>query len=155
MSPSRYNPREALYRIGVAVGFGVAFAFVVLFIYPRYGLAFTIFIMLVLTVMLVRSFSRTYSYRCGNCGHAFRAPTVVNFLTFSGVGRNPDGTYHTWKSLTCPRCGQRTKAIALKMAPGDTAADPYVSRERGGSQAGRSGKGIARRPPQRRGGRKH
>ena len=155
MSTPRYSTREALYRIGLAISFGVAFAFVVLFIYPRYGLAFTIFIMLVLTVMLVRSFSRTYSYRCGNCGHAFRAPTVVNFLTFSGVGRNPDGTYHTWKSLTCPRCGQRTKAIALKMAPGDTAADPYVSRERGGSQAGRSGKGIARRPPQRRGGRKH
>ncbi len=155
MSPSRYNPREALYRIGIALGFGVAFAFVVMFIYPRWGLAFTVLIMLLLTLMLVRAFSRTYSYRCGNCGHAFRAPTVVNLLTFSGVGRNPDGTYHTWKSLTCPRCGQRTRAVALKMTTGDAPADPYVSRERSGGQSGRPAKGGARRAPQRRGGRKH
>ncbi len=155
MSPSTYSPREALYRIGIALGFGVAFAFVVLFIYPRWGLAFTVLVMLILTLMLVRAFSRTYSYRCRNCGHAFRAPTIVNLLTLSGVGRNPDGTYHTWKSLTCPSCGKRTKAVALKMAPTDQPTDPYVSKPRGGQGGGRPVKGGARRPPQRRGGRKH
>jgi len=155
VSPSTYSPREALYRIGLAIGFGVAFAFVVMFIYPRYGIAFTILIMLLLTVMLVRAFSRTYVYRCANCGHAFRAPTVVNLLTFSGVGRNPDGTYHSWKSLTCPKCGKRTKAVALKMAPGQEAgSDPYVSQGRDGGRNERPAKSAARRQPQRRGGRK-
>ena len=154
MSPSTYSLRDALYRIGIAVGFGVAFALVVIFIYPRYHLPFTILVMLILTLMLVRAFSRTYSYRCASCGHAFRAPTIVNFLTFSGVGRNEDGTYHTWKSLTCPRCGKRTKAVALKMAPGEAPSDPYLSRQRGG-QGARQAKSGTRRPPQRRGGRKH
>ena len=137
MSTPRYSPREALYRIGTAIGFGVAFALVVMFIYPRYGWAFTILIMLVLLLMLVRAFSRTYAYRCANCGHTFKAPTLVNLLTFSGVGRNADGTYHSWKSLTCPHCGQRTRAVALKAGPGSAPADPYSSRGNVGGQAGR------------------
>ena len=51
MNP-RYRPREMMGRILTALGFAVAFAMVTLFIYPRYGLAFSLFIMLLLTIVL-------------------------------------------------------------------------------------------------------
>jgi hypothetical protein len=60
--------------------------------------------------------SRSNGYRCANCRKVFRVPTTVNFFTPSGVSKNPDGTYYAWKSLTCPHCGQRTKAKVLKRA---------------------------------------
>jgi hypothetical protein len=137
-------------RILTALGFAVAFAMVTLFIYPRYGLAFSLFIMFLLTIMLVRAFSRGYLYRCLNCGHKFKAPLLVHYLTFSGMGRNPDGTWNTWKSLTCPSCGKRTRAVAIKAQPGQaSAATPYESRP--GVRPAASDKARA---PQRRGGRK-
>jgi hypothetical protein len=140
-------------RILTALGFAVAFAMVTLFIYPRYGLAFSLFIMLLLTIMLVRAFSRGYLYGCLNCGHQFKAPLLVHFLTFSGMGRNPDGTWHTWKSLTCPSCGKRTRAVAVKAEPGQAGpTTPYQSRPGvRGASAGRD----KLRTQQRRGGRKH
>jgi DNA-directed RNA polymerase subunit RPC12/RpoP len=150
----RASFREVVGRLLTALGFAVAFAMVILFIYPRYGLAFSVFIMLLLSVMLVRAFSRTYSYRCANCGHEFKPPLLVQYLTFSGMARNPDGTYHTWKSLTCPSCGKRTRAVGVKMARGEAggaAPSPYESRP---------GRGVTPTPadkargPQRRGGRK-
>jgi hypothetical protein len=147
----RYRPREMMGRILTALGFAVAFAMVTLFIYPRYGLAFSLFIMFVLTIMLVRAFSRGYLYRCLNCGHLFKAPLLVHFLTLSGMGRNPDGTYHTWKSLTCPSCGKRTRAVAVKAQPGEAAATtPYESRAGVRPAATRD----KPRAQQRRGGRK-
>ena len=149
MAP-RYSARESLGRILTAVGFVVAFVLVILFIRPRYGLAFSVFILVLLTIMLVRAFSRTYLYRCANCGHLFKAPWVVHYLTFSGMGRNPDGTYHTWKSLTCPNCGQRTRAVGVRQQPGQAEPEPYRSRDDGGRQAPRP----KARAPQRRGGRK-
>jgi len=152
--------RDVLRRLLIALGFGVAFAMVTLFIYPRYGLAFSLLIMLLLAVMLVRSYAMGYRYRCANCGHLFKVPLLVDFLTFSGMGRNPDGTYHTWKSLTCPSCGKRTRAIAVKAQAGETGetggeaggeADPYRSRPGAGASSTPAGKP---RGPQRRGGRK-
>ncbi len=145
-----YRPREMMGRILTALGFAVAFAMVTLFIYPRYGTAFSLFVMFVLTIMLVRAFSRGYLYRCLNCGNQFKAPFLVHYLTFSGMGRNPDGTWNTWKSLTCPSCGKRTRAVAVKARPGQAAAaTPYESRP--GVRSGTSDKSRA---PQRRGGRK-
>jgi predicted RNA-binding Zn-ribbon protein involved in translation (DUF1610 family) len=151
----RFRFREVLSRLLTALGFAVAFAMVTLFIYPRYGLAFSLLIMLLLSVMLVRAFSRSYRYRCANCGHEFKPPLLVHYLTFSGMGRNRDGTYHTWKSLTCPSCGKRTRAIAVKVEPGEAAdaggPGPYESRPGGRATPTPADKA---RGPQRRGGRK-
>ncbi|HMK92772.1 MAG TPA: hypothetical protein VK576_07220, partial [Thermoleophilia bacterium] len=75
---------------------------------------------------------------------------------FSGIGKNADGTYHTWKSLTCPSCGKRTRAVAVRV---DTIDQEQVvdqgvapARRAGASDTARSG-GTAR-AVQRRGGRK-
>jgi len=57
--------RDVLRRLLIALGFAVAFAMVTLFIYPRYGLAFSLLIMLLLAVMLVRAYAMGYRYRCG------------------------------------------------------------------------------------------
>ena len=149
MAP-RYSPRESLGRILTAVGFAVAFVMVTLFVYPRYGLPFALLIMLLLTIMLVRAFSRAYLYRCKSCGHLFKAPWLVHYLTLSGMGRNPDGTYHTWKSLTCPSCGKRTRAVAVRQQPGQAEPEPYRSRGDGTAPGSRP----KSRAPQRRGGRK-
>ena len=150
MTP-RYSPREALGRIFTAVGFAIAFVLVALLIYPKYGLGFSLLIMLLLSIMLVRAFSRTYVYRCANCGHKFKPPMLVHYLTFSGMGRNPDGTYHTWKSLTCPSCGKRTRAVGIRQQFGDAQPEPYESRPDDASRQSRP----KPRMPQRRGGRKH
>jgi hypothetical protein len=147
------NPRlrDVLRRLLVVFGFVVAFAVVGLFIYPHYGLAFSLLMMLVLSVFLVRAYAMGYRYRCASCGHKFKVPLLVDFLTFSGMGRNPDGTYHTWKSLTCPSCGKRTRAIAVKVesAEGGGAVEPYESRPGASTTPADKGRG-----PQRRGGRK-
>ncbi|MGD0998528.1 MAG: zinc ribbon domain-containing protein [Thermoleophilia bacterium] len=144
--------RDVLRRLLVVVGFAVAFAMVIMLIYPHYGLAFSLLIMLVLAVFLVRAYSMGYRYRCAGCGHRFKVPLLVDFLTFSGMGRNPDGTYHTWKSLTCPSCGRRTRAVAVRMGPDasdDTGGTPQPPTRRPAAPKP-AGKG---RGPQRRGGR--
>lgn len=144
---------DVLRRVLVVFGFAVAFVVVILFIYPHYGLPFSVFIMLLLALMLVRAYAMGYRYRCAHCGHEFKVPLLVDFLTFSGMGRNPDGTYHTWKSLTCPSCGRRTRAVAVKVAPGETGAPGRLYESRPGGRAAPPPADKAR-GPQRRGGRK-
>ena len=56
--------------------------------------------------MYVSLVSRRSGYRCDKCGRAFQVPTTVNFFTASSVGKNPDGTYYSYKTLTCPHCGK-------------------------------------------------
>lgn len=144
--------RDVLRRVLVIFGFAVAFAMVMLLVRPKYGLAFSILIMLVLAVFLVRAYSMGYRYRCAGCGHVFKVPLLVDFLTFSGMGRNRDGTYHTWKSLTCPSCGRRTRAVVVR-ADSSESADPGGSPASPADGAARSPAGKPR-GPQRRGGRK-
>ena len=153
MTP-RYSPREALGRVLTAVGFGVAFVMVTLFVYPRYGLAFALLIMLLLTIMLVRAFSRVYVFRCANCGHKFKPPMLVHYLTLSGMGRNPDGTYHTWKSLTCPSCGRRTRAVGIRQTArrGPAAALRVAPRRRLAAVASQGAHAAASRRAQALGG---
>ena len=127
------NPgfRDVLRRVLLVVGFGVAFGFVMFLIEPRYGMGYAVLLLLVLILLLVRAYATGYRYRCANCGNIFKVPLLVDFLTFSGMGRNADGTYHTWKSLTCPKCRQRTRAVAIKVRHGESAAadgDRYRSR---------------------------
>jgi hypothetical protein len=151
------NPgfRDVLRRVLVVAGFAVAFGFVMLFIYPHYGLPYSILIMLLLTFLLVRAYATGYRYRCAHCGHTFKVPLLVDYLTFSGIARNPDGTYHTWKSLTCPSCGRRTRAMAVKVkfaeSEGDADDGRYTSRDGGGTARAPAAKSRA---PQRRAGRK-
>lgn len=90
-------------------------------IYPWGGWLPSILLFLVMLVTLVRAYSAGHRYRCANCGHVFRVPVAVDFLTGGGIGKNADGTYHNWKSLTCPSCGQRSRAVVVKVDP-DVAA---------------------------------
>jgi len=83
-------------------------------VYPWRGFFPTILLILAGTWMLVSLMSRRTGYVCGKCGRAFQVPTTVNFFTTSAVGKNPDGTYYSYKSLTCPHCGKRTKARLVK-----------------------------------------
>jgi hypothetical protein len=138
----------------VVAGFGVAFGFVMLFINPHYGLLYSVLIMLLLTLLLVRAYATGYRYRCAHCGRVFTVPLLVDFLTFSGMGRNPDGTYHTWKSLTCPSCGRRTRAMAVTVRPteSDGGVDDGRYRSRGDDDA--PAPAAKSRATQRRAGRK-
>jgi hypothetical protein len=75
-------------------------------------------LVLVTLWMLVAWHNKGYAYRCANCRRVFQVPTFVNFLTFQGVARRPDGTYRGYKVLTCPYCHERTKAtIVRKVEP--------------------------------------
>ena len=149
------NPRlrDVLRRVAVVFGFAVAFGMVMLLVYPKYGLAFSLLLMLILAIFLVRAFGMGYRYRCANCGHVFKVPLLVDFLTFSGMGRNRDGTYHTWKSLTCPSCGRRTRAVVVR-APSDESSGATEASASSGDGDRRPVPADKGRSPQRRGGRK-
>lgn len=81
---------------------------------PRRGPLAAVLLVLVTLWMLVAWHARAYAYRCANCRRVFQVPRLVNFLSFQGIGRRPDGTYRGWKSLTCPYCHQRTKATVVR-----------------------------------------
>jgi hypothetical protein len=83
---------------------------------PWKGTGLAVFFILAVTVTLVVWHTRAYGYQCAACGKVFQVPAMVNFFTPGGVGHNPDGTYHAWKSLTCPYCGKRSRARVLKRA---------------------------------------
>lgn len=87
-----------------------------LLLQPRYGWPATAVWFVVCLVMIVRRSSRAYGYRCAECGKDFQVPTAVNFFTPQGVAKRPDGTYYSWKALTCPHCGKRSKAMVVKRA---------------------------------------
>ena len=106
---------DVMRRLLVGGGFVFSFLLVVTIIMPRYGVLFAIFVLFVVILMLVRAYSIGYRYKCANCGTVFKVPLPVDFLTFSGMAKNRDGTYYTWKSLTCPSCGQRTRARAVRV----------------------------------------
>jgi len=88
--------------------------FALLVIYPWRGFLPTFLLILAGLWMYVGLVSRKSGYRCGNCGRPFQVPTTVNFFTASSVGKNPDGTYYSYKTLTCPHCGKSSKARVLK-----------------------------------------
>jgi len=83
-------------------------------VYPWRGFWPTFLLIMAGLWMYVGLLSRASGYRCGNCRRAFQVPTTVNFFTASAVGKNPDGTYYSYKTLTCPHCGKRTRARLVK-----------------------------------------
>lgn len=96
------------------LAFVVVVVLAITLVYPARGFWPTFLLILAGVWMLVSLMSRQTGYRCGNCGRAFQVPTTVNFFTAASVGRNPDGTYYSYKLLTCPYCGKRTKARLVK-----------------------------------------
>jgi ribosomal protein S27AE len=86
----------------------------ILVVYPWRGFLPTFLLIIAGLWMYVSLISRTSGYVCGKCGKAFQVPTTVNFFTQSAVGKNPDGTYYSYKTLTCPRCGMQSKARLVK-----------------------------------------
>jgi hypothetical protein len=103
--------RRSLAYIVLFVG-SVVVAFTV--VAPRRGPVLAALLVLVTLWLLVGWHSRGFAYRCANCRRVFQVPAIVNFLSFQGVSRRPDGTYRGWKSLTCPYCHQRTKATVVR-----------------------------------------
>jgi DNA-directed RNA polymerase subunit RPC12/RpoP len=83
-------------------------------VYPWKGILPTVILILAGLWMYISLVSRSTGYRCAKCGKAFQVPTTVNFFTQSAVGKNPDGTYYSYKNLTCPHCGQPSKARLVK-----------------------------------------
>jgi DNA-directed RNA polymerase subunit RPC12/RpoP len=108
--------RDYTRTIGFVISLVVGVVFALMVLRPHSGTPVTIIFLLALFWFITSFFSRAYGYRCAKCKKVFRVPTTVNFFTPSGVAKKPDGTYYAWKSLTCPHCGQRTKARVLKRA---------------------------------------
>jgi len=86
----------------------------ILVVYPWKGFLPTFILIIAGLWMYISLISRTSGYVCGKCGKAFQVPTTVNFFTQSAVGKNPDGTYFSYKNLTCPHCGKQSKARLVK-----------------------------------------
>jgi hypothetical protein len=63
----------------------------------------------VVLVALVSWHTKTYAYRCKQCGEEFEISPVTNFVSPQGVGK--DGA---WKYLRCPQCNKHERAEVLK-----------------------------------------
>ena len=83
---------------------------------PRRGPFWTVLFILGGLWMYIALNTATSGYKCGNCGRNFQLPTTVNFFTVSQMGKNEDGTYYSYKNLTCPHCHKRSKARLMKRA---------------------------------------
>ena len=121
----RYDWWATIWRLAVFVGF---ITFAVFVIYPWRGFLTTFILIIASLWLYVTILTRGSGYRCANCGKVFRVPTAVNFLTTSSVGKNADGTYFSYKQLTCPHCGKRTKAKLLKRAEATGAGSGNILR---------------------------
>jgi len=107
----KYDWWSTTWKLLIFVGI-VIFALAV--IYPWRGFLPTLLLILAGLWTYVSLVSRKGGYVCEKCGKPFQVPTTVNFFTTSSIGKNPDGTYYSYKTLTCPNCGKRTKARVVK-----------------------------------------
>ena len=98
------------------LAFVAVIAGTVVVVYPWRGPLYAAVAVLLTSWLYVRLVSQQTGYRCANCRKVFQVPTTVNFFTMSLMGKNRDGTYYSYKSLTCPKCGKRTKARLVKKA---------------------------------------
>lgn len=102
---------STLWKLAVFVGMLI---FTLGYVYPHRGIAWTIVLLVASLWTYLSLVSRGRGYVCAKCHKPFQVPTAINFFTASGVGKNPDGTYYSYKTLTCPNCGARTKARLVK-----------------------------------------
>ena len=63
----------------------------------------------VVLIGVVTWHTKTYAYRCKQCGEEFEISNITNFVSPQGVGK--DGA---WKYLKCPRCETFDRAEVLK-----------------------------------------
>lgn len=82
--------RRALLYVAL---FAASVVVAVTVIAPRRGAGPAVLLVLVTLWVLVAWHNKGYAYRCANCRRVFQVPTLVNFLSFQGIGRRPDGTY--------------------------------------------------------------
>jgi hypothetical protein len=115
---TQYDWWNTLWKLGLFVAIAL---FAILVIYPWRGLLPTLLLLLAGLWMYISLVSRKSGYVCASCGKAFQVPTTINFFTTSSVGKNPDGTYYSYKKLTCPYCGKSTKARLVKRVGVETA----------------------------------
>lgn len=108
---SRRDWFSTLWKLGVFVGM---LLFIVAYVYPHRGLVWTILLLIASLWTYLALVSRDRGYVCRKCHKPFHVPTAVDFFTASSVGKDPDGTYYSYKTLTCPHCGARTKARLVK-----------------------------------------
>ncbi len=92
------------------------FAFAVLVIEPARGWFFAIMVMLAGVWVSVALTTRRSGYKCATCGKVFQVPVTVNFVTPAHMAKRRDGTYYSYKNLTCPHCHQRSKARLMQKA---------------------------------------
>jgi hypothetical protein len=90
--------------------------FAITVIEPRRGMFWTILIIMAGLWMFISLMSQKGGYKCGSCGRTFQVPTIVNFFTVSQMGKNEDGTYFSYKKLTCPHCHKTSKARLMKVS---------------------------------------
>lgn len=115
---TRYDWWGTFLKLSLFVGI---ILFAILVLYPWRGFLPTFLLIMAGLWMFVGLMSRKAGYVCAECGKAFQVPTTINFFTGSGVGKNPDGTYYSFKNLTCPYCGKRSKARLVKRVGQETA----------------------------------
>jgi DNA-directed RNA polymerase subunit RPC12/RpoP len=108
---NQYDWFSTIWKLAIFVAVIVVALSVVL---PWKGWVPTILLILAGLWMYISLISRTSGYVCAKCGKAFQVPTTVNFFTASSVAKNPDGTYYSYKNLTCPHCGKQSKARLVK-----------------------------------------
>jgi len=108
---NRYDWFSTFWKLAIFVG---VILLAILVVYPWKGF-WPMFILIIAGLwMYISLTSRASGYLCAKCGKAFQVPTTVNFFTQSAVGKNPDGTYYSYKNLTCPHCGKQSKARVVK-----------------------------------------
>ncbi len=115
---NQYDWWSTLWKLGL---FLAVVLFAILVMYPWKGFLPTFILIVAGLWMYISLLSRRSGYVCAKCGQAFQVPTTVNFFTTSSVGKNPDGTYYSYKNLTCPSCGKNTKARFVKRVGAESA----------------------------------
>ncbi|NLE21378.1 MAG: hypothetical protein GX624_01150 [Actinobacteria bacterium] len=108
---NKYDWFGTIWKLAVFLG---VILLAILVVYPWKGFWPTFIMILAGLWMYIGLVSRSTGYVCGKCGKAFQVPTTVNFFTSSAIGKNPDGTYYSYKNLTCPHCGRQSKARLVK-----------------------------------------
>jgi len=108
---SRHDWVRSLWKLALFVGM---LAFCVFVVYPARGWPLTLLVVVVSIWTYLSLIRRDNGYLCANCHKPFQVGTAATFFSTSLVGKNPDGTYYSYKHLTCPHCGRLTKARLIK-----------------------------------------